>query len=895
MGERHKRIVRYLRLLLVLCITSAVGLKALNGASSAVRPSDDFDSESPMEIQAGTAEVENLLAQYPNESYLLFPQDRKYPIRMNDALPLRWVKNGPQTKFIGQAQPGEYYTFQIGLFAAQKDITDISVSYSNLKGEDGNVIHSSRFCCFNLGGIDWQGRKITRPLSITKGMVQALWFGVSIPKDAVGRYEGILTVQPENAKPAKIKLTLEVAGAVLEDAGDSELWRHSRLRWLNSTIKLNDDVTKPFVPMQVDGRTIHCLGRELTIADTGLPLDIISRFAPTVDRIGPDRRSILAEPVSLIIEQADQTIEWSGGKPIITSHKPGHVEWQSEGTKGIWSLKCLARMEFDGYVFYRLELEAHRQMRIKDIRLKIPFRSDAARYMMGMGRKGGRRTEKLDWKWNRDKNQDSLWIGDVNAGLRCRLRGPNYSRPLVNIYYKYKPLNLPRAWYNQGRGGCKVDESGSDRIVLTAYSGERIVKAGEKLHFHFDLLITPFKPIDVKSHWAERYFHGKYRGRVNSAEEIARKGANIINIHHGNDLNPYINYPFHRESVKALKQYIKSAHKNGLKAKIYYTVRELTNHIVELWALRSLGDEILATGVGNKVRTVINPKGADPWLRKHLRTNYIPAWRHVFREGKYKGCVDASILTSGMSRWHNYYLEGLNWLIENVEIDGLYIDDVAYDRVVMQRVRKILDSNRPGSLIDMHSWNHFNKRAGWTNCANLYMEHFPYLNRIWFGEMFDYNERPDYWLIEISGIPYGLMGEMLQGGGNPWRGMLYGMTSRLPWSGNPRGLWKFWDEFGIEKADMIGYWVPSCPVKTNKKDVPATVYKRKGKTLISLASWAEQPIECRLIIDWNALGLDEKKVRVYAPAIPKFQEESVFSPNDTITVPGAKGYLLIVK
>ena len=23
-----------------------------------------------------------------------------------------------------------------------------------------------------------------------------------------------------------------------------------------------------------------------------------------------------------------------------------------------------------------------------------------------------------------------------------------------------------------------------------------------------------------------------------------------------------------------------------------------------------------------------------------------------------------------MSRWHNYYLEGLNWLVSNVEIDG---------------------------------------------------------------------------------------------------------------------------------------------------------------------------------------------------------------------------------
>ncbi len=46
------------------------------------------------------------------------------------------------------------------------------------------------------------------------------------------------------------------------------------------------------------------------------------------------------------------------------------------------------------------------------------------------------------------------------------------------------------------------------------------------------------------------------------------------------------------DTVNALKAYIANVHEEGLKAKIYYTVRELTNHIVELWALRSLGHEV---------------------------------------------------------------------------------------------------------------------------------------------------------------------------------------------------------------------------------------------------------------------------------------------------------------
>jgi hypothetical protein len=121
--------------------------------------------------------------------------------------------------------------------------------------------------------------------------------------------------------------------------------------------------------------------------------------------------------------------------------------------------------------------------------------------------------------------------------------------------------------------------------------------------------------------------------------------------------------------------------------------------------------------------------------------------------------------------------------------------------------------------------------------------------------MYGYNLPPDYWLVEISGIPFGLYGEMLQGGGNPWRGMLYGMTNRLHWQGDPREIWKLWDAFGIADARMIGYWEPDCPVGTGDPSVLATVYRKPGRSLVSIASWAEGKADCRLG-DWKALGLD---------------------------------------
>jgi hypothetical protein len=179
------------------------------------------------------------------------------------------------------------------------------------------------------------------------------------------------------------------------------------------------------------------------------------------------------------------------------------------------------------------------------------------------------------------------------------------------------------------------------------------------------------------------------------------------------------------------------------------------------------------------------------------------------------------------------------------------------------------------------------------NISNFFMEHFPYMSSLWLGEGFDYNETPDYWLIEIAGIPYGLYGEML-GQGNPWRGMVYGMSNRLMWGGDPREIWKVWDDFGIDKAQMLGYWSKRCPVKTDDDMIKATAYVRKGKTLIAVASWTDDK-KVKLTIDWEAIGLDRSKATLRAPAIPNFQDEATYKPGQPIPIPTGRGVLLIVE
>ncbi len=817
----------------------------------------DFDRFDPMEVIATAAETSALVAANLGRPFLTFPEDRKFPIRMSDALPVRWIHAGPSTDFHGAASRNEFYAWQIGVFASSQAIAGLLCAVSDFRGPGTAVIPASAVHAFNFGGTDWLGRPIKKTVAIPAGGVQALWFGLQIPENAAtGAYHGTVTLTANGAAPVAVNVAIDVDATVLADHGDGDLWRMARLRWLDSTLGLDDEVVAPYTPLKVQGSTAQCLGRQVRFGATGLPDSILS-----------GRREILARPMAIVADAASGPVAWSGGKPHVARSAPATVVYESSSKSGALTMTCTAKMEADGYINYRIVLKASTATSLADLRLEIPFRREVAAYMMGLGRKGGFRPHEWSWKWDAGRANNMVWLGDPMGGMQCKLKNNSDTWDIYNLVE-----GVPDSWGNGGKGGCTVVEDGADAVSLRAFTGPRDLKAGEELELRFGLLITPVKPLDP-AHWSQRYFH---LGPL-PVEEALKDGANIINIHHGNDLNPYINYPF--LATDKLAPYVARAHEHGVKVKIYYTVRELSNRVAEMFPLRSLGYEVFADGGG----------GGHSWLHEHLVSHYGAAWHQPYADGE----VDAAIVTTGLSRWHNYYLEGLSWLMRNVHIDGLYLDGIGYDREIMKRVRKVMDRARPGCLIDFHSGNEFPFGDLRVSPANKYMEHFPYINSLWFGEMYDYNETPDYWLIEMSGIPFGLYSEMLQDNGNPWRGMIYGMTARYYSGADPKHIWRLWDEFGIQDAAMKGYWAPDCPVKTSNPDVFATAYVRKGRTLISIASWAKEPVRVSLKVNWKALGLDPAKAHFYAPPIDQFQREALFSPTGEILVVPARGWLLI--
>jgi hypothetical protein len=821
-----------------------------------------FDSFYPMEIIPLATEKKVFLEKYTND-FILFPEERKFPIRMNDELPLKWVKSGPSKVLLAEAAKNEYYAFQIGFFASKKDIENVKISFSILQGNKFSL-NPDAFTCFNAGGTGPYGEKFEKKISVKQGDVQALWMGIDLPESIPsGNYRAKVTISADNVQPQQVEIKLKVNNQILADRGDNEPWRHSRLRWLNSTLGIDDEPTFPYKPIEFIGENNYRLtNKTFSLAQSGFPGSL---------KVG--NNELLARPIQLVVEGVNSTENFSEPENVqLLKNQKGKLAGGWESHSSNFDMTGVGEIESDGYIHYKLELTAKSEIVINDIRLEIPLNSSCAQYMMGMGLPGTVVPETHDAKWNGP--YDSFWMGNSYVGLWCEFRGSSYHGPLLNLY---RPAP-PTSWNNNGKGGFKIQRNGTETNI-TAYSGRRQLSSGEKLTFEWAMLLTPVKDINQESQFTERYYHNG--GAPMPTDDDLGNGIKIVNLHHANNYNPHINYPF--IAVDSMKWFVNQLHAKGQKVKIYYTIRELTNYTTELWALRSLGDEILGTGKG----------GGYPWLREHLIDNYYPQWYQWFPDKS----ADASIVNApGDSRWYNYYIEGLAWLVKNVDIDGLYLDDVSYDRRTVKRIRKVLDNIKPGCLLDLHSNTGFSKGP-----ATQYAEYFPYMDKIWFGESFMYSQMPpENWLVEVSGIPFGLMGDMLHGGGNRWLGTLFGMTVRYPWltegvNCDPRPVWKIWDKFGIARSKMTGFWEDSCPITTTNDKVKVTVFRNQDNFLLAIGNWNDNATSVSLQIDWKALGLIANQYHLLAPFVKDFQEETSFTLTQKIMVDPKKGWLIYLK
>lgn len=866
--------------------------KPVSARIARVESRTTFDSFYPMELPATAAEVRKYLSSQKADLYL-FPEDRTYPARMRDAIPSKWLATRQGDGFRGIAAPNEYYAFQACIWAPEAPLGKLEYSITDLRSAAG-TIPASAVTCINLEGTDPAGRSVTFDVTVPKGTVQPLWFGVDIPENqACGIYDGTLTIRDDSGKTAVVPVSITVDGAPIKDRGDSESWRHSRLRWLNSTLGLEDIPTAPYSDVKVTGDTVSVLGRSVTLAGNGAAEQIESWDCEVLD--GPVRLVIVSggKEIPILASEVSSKLGRSSYNRIYRAENDG------------LEITCNVTVEFDGWIDTKYTIKAVDKIDIDDIRLEIPVSMDVAKAFMGLGLHAQEIPLEFEGGWSgpvkvidasgkpapiakaQSDNPyvddllwpfDSFWIGRAEAGIQCELRGSSYTGPLLNVYHPAYPLS----WDNGGKGGFRI-LNGEDDVTVVAYSGSRTLEAGASVDYEYALIVTPVKDLTPEAHFGDRYYHG---APVLPSDADIDAGVTVVNIHHATEMNPFINYPY--PMAETLRGIADDLHSKGCKLKIYYTVRELSNAVPEIWAIRSLGHEIFRGGEG----------GGAAWLQEHLCSDYTHQWYHHFDfdVADHHPSDAAVLMAEGASRWFNYYVEGLAWLVRHADIDGIYMDDVTFGRDILKRMRRAMETVKPGCLIDLHSNTGFSKGP-----AIQYTEFFPYIDKVWFGEFFKYDRLSSTaFLTESSGIPFGLPGDMLQSGGNPWLGMTFGMTNRCQWNTegvicNPRPIWKVWDEFGIEDADMAGFWEDYPVVESSDPDVKVTAFINDGCTLLAVGNFSDDEHEVTLTIDWESLGLDPAKAVLTAPEVEDFQPARTWNPGETITVAPRRGWMIYVR
>ena len=944
-----------------------------------------FDSFGLMELAATSRQASELVQNFgKKDGVLLVTENKSHPLRMRRHLPRHWAaRTEPNTLSIVDAvvAPGENFHFQVALYSSKHD-----VSIGNVKFSSGLLPLAP--LCLNLQGTDYWGREYSptdNARKISQGTVRSFYMMMKIPMNATGGtvYQGDVTLvaaaagvggkrQTSSSPPppppqytASVRIAVNGKLPILKNGGDDQIWRNTRLTWLNSRAGLDgDNFPTPFTRVSLledvdrNESTVSMLGKRVMIGRNGfltkievssdsarpgivtLPLASPIRFDVSVGGGGSGK-----EPTPLLSPMIFKTIV--SAKPQADPFNRT-VSWESvlENKQQEVRLGVRASLDFSGYIDYVVTLNASKSSPSLDrlaMSLVVPMAPESARYALGLGKKGGllstwfQQAEKnktgssggsssssssssknssvVEWKWDGINGNNAVWIGNQHAGIRVFPKGASDEWQAAVPFDSLATPPIPEEWSNNGTGGIRVSSSSSAAAdiatdiatTVTVFTGERELayasSSSSSLVFRFSLMITPTRPLNLTKHWSERHYQAD--GPTNYTA-VAEGGATILVEHQGNVVNPWINYPYLTNHL--MRQASNASHAVGMKFKIYNTMRELSYKAREIWAMRSL-DETYVSGPDPQ-----SDGTGSPWLQEHLGGNYQVAWSNNMEQPIDQGSdmwwsqqEDHAIKVNALSRWNNYYVQGNMQMQKDFQFDGIYLDEIAYDRVTMLRTKAILSHG----LID----HHCDLGAFCHSCASNYMELYPFIDSLWYGEGFDYdNATPDYWLAEISGLLLGLTSEMLRYPGMTpmhFRGLAHGMTNRWQHSYktwekstecvvefavspgcdpfDPRDIWALQREFEIERSNMIGWWEDVLAVTSNVENVKVTTYVRSGKSaLIVLANFGKEVEEVTLEFDWELLGFKDGSgviVRVPGLRVPVQLARASVAVKDGVSIP----------
>lgn len=396
--------------------------------------STPFDAFGPMELTASAASVAAVLSAHP-EPVLFFPETRELQVAMPEAIPQRWADAGPSNSVNGTATPDETFAFQIGVWAVRANASfgPSDIGWTDLVpagGGGGGSIPADAVVCHNLGGVNYRGQPFSQTATVAKGTVGSLWFSVGVPAStAAGEYSGTVTVTGQ-----KFAVTLTVAGAPLPNSGADDEWRMARLRWLDSTLGFDRNVTAEHVPVALTcgasggacGATVSN-NRTVTVSPTAAAAKAIS----VLEQVGVGGQHVLVSPLEFAVDGES----WGAGAVTVLQHDnvSATLSTRTVSVDGGLVANVTSEINFDGFVNTVITLTpgSGQSKQLTNASLRLRVAAAASTYFMGLGRDGDDRTTAYpsgtQWTWRANGGaQNQLWAGSTVAGLRLKFKGDSF-------------------------------------------------------------------------------------------------------------------------------------------------------------------------------------------------------------------------------------------------------------------------------------------------------------------------------------------------------------------------------------------------------------------------------------------------------------------------------------
>eukprot|EP01043_Picozoa_sp_COSAG02_P012981 COSAG02_NODE_512_length_20850_cov_4.993302_15_plen_904_part_00 len=716
-------------------------------------PHDLFTS---MEVAATPAELAALYNQYAKgQPALLIPYDNQHVVRSfafvstqylwYEAEKPVWALPSPIKL---HAAPNQYLVWQLAvveIFHSRRwaNISNIRVDHGPLtSAERGESIPAANLSCFNIDGVDQMGKPFTlKPhINVSLGSILPLWFGVDLGMAVSGTYEGSVTVTADvdgkpNAWSSSQRYSIAVAAPALLDRGDHNASLLSRVRWLNSRFGLdndestNFDLPEPFTPIQRHLDTLKLFGKTVAVGNAGLPaaISVVSPpYAP---------RDVLQAPMSISINGGG--LATGNSQLNFTKTTAAKAAWTSHFSLPDQkvAVQVNGSAQFDGYTEFTVQVEPTAAVagggptgEEINVSISIPLTKTACRWMMKGGGTGvpiGNATS-FEYRWSAGKPNNMFWLGSVQAGVRLRLRGPQFSWRQPRGPYHYADLpptnsSLPKFWHNGGKGGVRLrvgaataaesssssSSSSSSDCVLEAFTGPLRLKVGDPALLHFDVLVTPNKPAQSAVHFQKQRYY-QIEAQIVPPETLLSDGINIANVHQGNDYNPWIIYPLDPVANAAAKSFAERMHRGNSKVKSYYSSGSLSFVTPELWAFFAMYGELMShpayvdpippptpPPTGSELETsatlwgsiedngptedLVTTFGPHHWFSEHAATALFSSdWTTPLSKPTEspicEGCdMDVSFTTRANSRLANFWSRLLVLATEELDIDGIYL------------------------------------------------------------------------------------------------------------------------------------------------------------------------------------------------------------------------------